>query len=133
MADTLIAIAGLDMSPLPSRLRAALYHVSRALPGVRSKDTHDALGRPGVQVAGGGFALIFDPQTGALRSTTTGTFFDQGTAGTIVAQAPVPNALRDPPGPAPDPQRGGAAPNDHAHPRHRIARDKLHPPGQGSA
>lgn len=109
-ADTLIAIAGLDMSPLPGSLPAALYHVARALPGVRATDTHDALGRPGVEVAGGGFALIFDRQTGALRSTTTGTFFDQGTAGTIVAQAPVPNAFAIPQGLRPIRSRVARAP-----------------------
>ena len=97
-ADTLIAIAGLDMSPLPGGLAPALYRVARALPGVRATNSHDAVGRAGVQVAGGGFALIFDPHTGALRSTTTGTFFDQGTAGTIVAQAPVADAFAIPRG-----------------------------------
>src|SRR5882757_7708292 len=85
--------AGLDMSPLPGSLCAALYHVARVLPSARATDTHDALGRRGVRVTGGGCALIFEPQAGALRSTTTGTFFDQGIAGTIVAQAPVPNAF----------------------------------------
>ncbi len=85
----LFAISALDMSPLPSPLPGALYRVARALPGVRVTAARDGQGRGGVEVAGGGLALIFDPRTGALRSDTTGTIFDQGTAGTILAQGPV--------------------------------------------
>lgn len=56
---------------------------------MRVTATRDNLGRPGVAVAGGALTLIFDPRTGALRSDTTGAIFDQGTAGTIIAQGPV--------------------------------------------
>ena len=87
----LFAISALDVAPLPDSLPRALYRVARALPGVRVTADRDAQGRRGVEISGGGLALVFDPSTGALRSGTTGTFFDQGTAGTILAQGPVPN------------------------------------------
>ena len=97
-ADMLTAISALDMSPLPPRLPTALYHVARALPGVHTTVTHDRHGRPGIEVAGQGRALIFDARTGALRSTTAGAVFDQGVAGTIIAQSRVPNAYTIPHG-----------------------------------
>jgi len=99
--DTLFAISALDMSPLPGPLPRALYSVARVLPGMRVTAALDGLGRPGVEVAGGGLALIFAPLTGALRSTTAGRWFDQGTAGTIVAQGSVPTLLEIPRGLAP--------------------------------
>lgn len=69
-----------------------------ALPGVRETAARDGRGRPGVEVANGGLSLIFDPRTGALRSETTGMIFDQGTAGTILAQGPVPDLVAIPRG-----------------------------------
>jgi hypothetical protein len=80
--QALIAISDLEASPLPTRLRAALFAVAKTLPGVRATNgEHDALGRTGVALSqGGGLPLIFDPRTGTLLA---------GVSGTVVAQGPV--------------------------------------------
>ena len=80
--QALIAISDLEASPLPARVRAALFAVAKTLPGVRATNgEHDALGRTGVALSqGGGLPLIFDPRTGTLLA---------GVSGTVVAQGPV--------------------------------------------
>jgi hypothetical protein len=78
MLDT---ISTLYASPIPARIRAALYATTRGMPGIQVKPgAIDALGRRGVALDAGAFQLIFDPHTGALLS---------GTSGTLVAEGPV--------------------------------------------
>jgi hypothetical protein len=85
--QALIAISDLEASPLPARLRAALFAVARTLPGVRATNgAHDALGRTGVALSqGGGPPLIFDPRTGKLLAGVSGTVITQGPVNSISA------------------------------------------------
>lgn len=86
----LFAIAGLELTPLPNRLRQALPDVARALPGTRAIVTRDPGGRVLVTITGGGtVALTFETRTGALLSASTGAMWAQGIGGTTIAQDPV--------------------------------------------
>ena len=85
--QALIAISDLEASPLPTRVRAALFAVTKTLPGVRATNgAHDALGRTGVALSqGGGLPLIFDPRTGTLLAGVSGTVVTQGPVNSITA------------------------------------------------
>ncbi|HUA48654.1 MAG TPA: hypothetical protein VMA77_25705 [Solirubrobacteraceae bacterium] len=89
LQQTLIAISDLEASPLPNRVRAALFRVAESLPGVRvTAGAHDRLGRSGVAVmAGDALPLIFDPRTGSLLA---------GVAGVVVADGPVDSITATP-------------------------------------
>lgn len=85
--QALIAISDLEASPLPARLRAALFAVAKTLPGIRATNgARDALGRTGVALSqGGGLPLIFDPRTGTLLAGMSGTVITQGPVNSITA------------------------------------------------
>jgi hypothetical protein len=89
LQQTLIAISDLEASPLPNRVRAALFRVSENLPGVSvTAGAHDRLGRSGVAVsAGDALPLIFDPRTGSLLA---------GVSGVVVADGPVDSITATP-------------------------------------
>jgi hypothetical protein len=83
--QALIAISDLETSPLPPRLRAALFAVAQSLPGVRSvAGERDALGRSGIGLsAGGELPLIFDPRTATLLAGVSGTVVAHGAVNAI--------------------------------------------------
>jgi hypothetical protein len=101
VSGTLLAIADLDMTVVPGSLVYALYRVARELPGVRVTATGHGAHRSDVTITAQGYSMTFDDRTGALRSGSTGVFFDQGSAGTIVVQGTVPNLDAIPKGVAP--------------------------------
>lgn len=91
-AAELEAIEELLQSPVPPRVRAALYRAAALIPGVRyDGDVHDALGRAGVGVSAGRpgteFELIFDPATGALLGQHSPVVGDSATVATGVVDA----------------------------------------------
>jgi hypothetical protein len=119
VSQALLAIADLDMTPSPHWLSYGLYRAARELPGAHVTVAGHGAQRRVVRIAAGGYAMTFDAQTGMLRSGSTGVFFDQGSAGTIVAQgtissldalpkglAPVPSRVRRPPTIAITPRAG---------------------------
>lgn len=119
VSQTLLAIADLDMTPLPDPLTYALYRVARELPGAHVTAPGPGPQRREVRITADGYSMTFDDHTGTLRSGSTGVFFDQGSAGTIVAQgtvssldalpkglAPVPSRVRRPPTIAITPRAG---------------------------
>lgn len=70
----LLLISHLLASPVPQRVRLALFHAATALPGVTvTPDAHDSLGRYGVMVGATyphwePVRFIFDPGTGELMT-----------------------------------------------------------------
>jgi hypothetical protein len=101
VAQTLLAIADLDMAPVPRRLVLALYRAARELPGVRVMAPRHGSAREEVTITGQGYSMTFDNQTGALEAGSTGVFFDQGSAGTVLAQGMVSSLDAIPTGVAP--------------------------------
>jgi hypothetical protein len=117
VSQTLLAIADLDMTPSPRSLTYGLYQVARGLPGAHVKVAGHGAQRGEVQIIAGGFAMTFDDQSGMLRSGSTGVFFDQGSAGTIMAQGIVSNLDTIPKGVAPVPSRVARPPTIAITPR----------------
>jgi hypothetical protein len=92
LPQMLNTISTLYASPIPARVRAALYQTTRDLPGIRVEPgANDGLGRRGVALGAGGFQLIFNPRTGALLSGTSGTLIAQGRVSSINA---IPSGTR---------------------------------------
>lgn len=105
VSQTLLAIADLDMTPLPDPLTYALYRVARELPGAHVTVAGPGPQRREVRITADGYSMTFDDHTGMLRSGSTGVFFDQGSAGTIKAQGIVSSLDAIPKGVAPVPSR----------------------------
>ena len=101
VAQTLLAIADLDMAPVPRPLVLALYHVARDLPGAQVTRARRAAGRDEVAITAQGYSMTFDDRTGALRAGSTGVFFDLGSTGTVVAEGTVSSLDAIPRGIAP--------------------------------
>lgn len=104
------AIEALLATPVPTRVRAALFRVAATLPGVAyAGRARDPSGRAGVAISLGRGVhqgqLIFDPDTGELLANV-GTDF----AGTIVAQGVVGSIDRLPRDVAPVPEPAGLEP-----------------------
>ncbi|HWF74326.1 MAG TPA: hypothetical protein VG186_13335, partial [Solirubrobacteraceae bacterium] len=117
VGQTVLAIADLDMTPLPHSLTYALYRIARELPGTHVTVAGHGAQRREVTITAGGYSMNFDDQTGTLRSGSTGVFFNQGSADTIVAQGTVSSLDAIPKGIAPVPSRVARPPTITITPR----------------
>jgi hypothetical protein len=90
----LIAISDLGASPIPPRLRTALFRTATTIPGVHATAARDRLGRSGVAVFTYGTRLIFDRRTGSMLAGVSGTIVAHGAVNSIGALpdrlAPIP-------------------------------------------
>jgi hypothetical protein len=68
---------------------------------VRVMASRQGSARGQVTITGQGYSMTFDDHTGALHAGSTGVFFDQGSAGTVVAQGMVSSLNAIPKGVAP--------------------------------
>jgi hypothetical protein len=113
------SLAGMDLqtiyqllsTPVPTAVRAALFRLVAALPGVTYEgNARDPLGRSGVAVAVGiGAArvrLIFNPRSGALLANVGA----DGIANVVVTQGTVDSLRQLPAGVKPTPGPAGLAP-----------------------
>lgn len=105
----LSAIATLEVMPIPSRLRLALFHAATDIPAVTATTVRDPLGRAGTSITPDGIPrdqidAIFDPATGQLLDGAP------QAPGPIIAQGQVNSPYALPLGLLPVPPRSAPRP-----------------------